>query len=93
MRDDLHKSVPPRTLWAKVLRLARAEASQEELRDALTLAVRKDAGWIMLPWGQAFERALDLGSSDFFAQEKVREELKGMALTLAFSAAAAPVNG
>ena len=64
MRDGLHKSVPPRTLWAKVLRLARAEASQEDLRDALTLAVRRDAGWIMSPWGQAFERAMDLGSSE-----------------------------
>ena len=78
MRDDLHKSVPPRTLWAKVLRLARAEASQEDLRDALTLAVRRDAGWIMSPWGQAFERAMDLRSSDFFAQDKVREELKAL---------------
>ena len=78
MRDDLHKSVPPRTLWARVLRLARAEANQEDLRDALTLAVRRDAGWIMSPWGQAFERALDLGSCDFFAQDKVREELKAL---------------
>jgi len=78
MRDDLHKSVPPRTHWAKVLRLARAEASQEDLRDALTLAVRRDAGWIMSPWGQGFERALDLGSNDFFAQDKVREELKAL---------------
>ena len=81
MRDDLHKSVPPRTLWAKVLRLARAETSQEDLRDALTLAVRKDAGWIISPWGQAFERALDLGSSDLFAQDEVQEELKALMAT------------
>ena len=81
MRDDLHKSVPPRTLWARVLRLARAEATQEDLRDALTLAVRRDAGWIMSPWGQAFEQALDLGSCDFFAQDKVREELKALMAT------------
>lgn len=81
MRDDLHKSVPPRSLWARVLRLARAEATPEDLREALTLAVRRDAGWTMSPWGQAFEQALDLGSCDFFAQDKVREELKALMAT------------
>lgn len=81
MRDDLHKSVPPRTLWAKVLRLARDDASQEDLRDAITLAIRRDADWITSPWGRAFEQALDLGGSDFFAQDKVREELKALMAT------------
>lgn len=82
MRDDLHKSVPPRTLWAKVLRLVGNDASKEDLRDAITLAIRRDANWITSSaWGRAFEQALDLGNSDFFAQEKVREQLIALLAT------------
>ena len=75
MRDDLHKSVPPRTAWARVLRLACEHASDEELRDATVLAIREGADWLTTPWGQQFERALDLDSRDLFAQDRVREEL------------------
>ena len=78
MRDDLHKSVSPRTAWARVLRLVCEHASEEELRDATVRAIRKDAEWLMAPWGQKFERALDLGSSDLFAQDRVREELTAL---------------
>ena len=76
MRDDLHKSVPPRTAWAKVLRLACAHAGDTELREAIVKAVRKDADWLGTSWGQQFESALDLGRNDLFAHEKVRAELK-----------------
>jgi hypothetical protein len=78
MRDDLHKSVPTRPAWARVLRLACKQASEDELRDAIVRAVRKDAEWLMEPWGQQFERALDLGDSDLFAQDPVREALTAL---------------
>ena len=78
MRDDLHKSVPPRTSWTKVLRLACEHASDEDLRDAVTLAIHRDADWLTSPWGRDFERALDLGSSDLFAEDKSREELNAL---------------
>lgn len=75
MRDDLHKSVPPRTAWSKVLRLACNHADIDDLRDATVRAVRHDAEWLGAPWGQQFQRSLDLGSSDFFAADRMRAEL------------------
>ncbi|SOD24079.1 hypothetical protein SAMN05518800_1211 [Variovorax sp. YR752] len=81
MRDDLHKSVPPRTAWAKVLRLACERADANELTEATVRAVRQDAQWLATSWGQRFETALNLGRDDLFAQERVRAELKGLMST------------
>jgi hypothetical protein len=75
MRDDLHKSVPPRTAWAKVLRLACNHADSQEVQDALVRAIRKDADWLTDPWGRKFQDVLELGRGELFARDKVREEL------------------
>ena len=75
MRDDLHKSVPPRMAWARVLRLACAHANEAELREAIVRAVRSDAEWLGTPWGLQLERAFDLGRNDLFAEAKVRASL------------------
>lgn len=78
MRDDLHKSVAPRTAWAKVLRLACEHASEDDLRDAIVRAVRKDAEWLATPWGKQFEDVLERSNSDLFALDRVREELTAL---------------
>ncbi len=81
MRDDLHKSVPQRTAWARVLRLACQHAAQDELLDAMVRAIRKDARWLSAPWGKQFEATLDIGATDMFSHEKVREELLALAVS------------
>jgi hypothetical protein len=81
MHDDLHKSVPPRTAWARVLRLACAHASASELREATVNAVRRDADWLATPWGHQLNSVLELGRNDLFAQERVRAELKKLQAT------------
>ncbi len=75
MRDDLHKSVSPRTAWAKVLRLACQHAAKDDLVDAMIRAIRKDAVWLREPWGKRFEATLELGTSDLFSHERVRDGL------------------
>lgn len=76
MRDDLHKSVRPRTAWGKVLRLACQRAAEDEIVDAMVRAIRKDAAeWLSGPWGRQFETTLELGTTDLFLHEKVRQEL------------------
>ena len=79
MRDDLHKSVPPRSAWAKVLRLACNHADAPDVQEALVRAIRKDANWLSGPWGQKFQEVLELGRGELFAQDKVREELMMLA--------------
>ncbi len=78
MRDDLHRSVPPRTHWARVLRLACNRASEEELRFATTLAVRRDTEWLETSWGGKFTATLERSSNDLFPQEQLRAELNGL---------------
>lgn len=75
MRDDLHKSVPPRSAWAKVLRLACKHADAHDVQDALVRAIRKDADWLTERWGQKFQEVLELGRGELFARDKVREAL------------------
>jgi hypothetical protein len=81
MRDDLHKSVAPRNAWGRVLRLACAHASANELREAIVRAVQKDADWLATPWGHRFNSVLELGRNDLFAQDRVRAELKELQTT------------
>jgi hypothetical protein len=76
MRDDLHRSMPPRAAWRKVLQLACSHASASELQAAIVRAVHKDADWLATHWGHRFISVLDLGRNDLFAQERVRAELK-----------------
>lgn len=78
MRDDLHRSVPPRTHWARVLRLACSRASEDELREAMTKAVRRDTDWLGSPWGIQFESTLERSSCDLFPNEQLRAELNSL---------------
>lgn len=55
MRDDLHKSVSPRTAWSKVLRLACNHGDALHVQDALVRAIRKDADWLTGRWGHCGE--------------------------------------
>ena len=75
MRDDLHKTYPPRTHWSRVLRLAHQQGAEADLTVALVKAVRKDAEWLDTEWGNQFEQALNRGAGDFFAREKAQAEL------------------
>ena len=80
MRDDLHKSVPPRSKWAKVLRLACNHADDPDLQDALVRAIRKDSSdWLNGQWGQKFQEVLKFGRGDLFALDKVRDEFMMLA--------------
>lgn len=75
MRDDLHRSVPPRNHWARVLRLVCSRASEDELREAMTKAVRRDTEWLGTPWGGQFQATLERSGADLFPQEQLRAEL------------------
>lgn len=81
MRDDLHRSVPPRTAWARVLRLACNRGAPDELRDVITQAVRRDTEWLKTPWGISFEATLSRGNADLFPQEQMRIELNSLMRT------------
>lgn len=75
MRDDLHKSVPPRTPWARVLRLAQLPERDPELQVALVRAVRADASWLGGTWGRKLEVVLTESDGGFFVEDRVRHEL------------------
>ena len=75
MRDDLHKSVPPRTHWSRLLRLIQLPPDNPDLQEALVRAVRSDATWIGTPWGRDLEAALLLAEDDFFVEDKVQRKL------------------
>ncbi len=64
-----------------MLRSICRNVEETELKDAIVRAVRKDAEWLSTVWGKQFERALDLGTDDFFAQEKCRSELLALVAT------------
>lgn len=75
MRDDLHKSVPPRTRWARVLRLAQLSEHDSELHVAVVRAVRADASWLGDTWGRKLEAVLTMSDGGFFVEDSVRHEL------------------
>lgn len=75
MRDDLHKSVPPRTPWSRVLRLAQLSERDSELSVAVVRAVRADASWLGSTWGRQLEAVLTKSDSGFFVEDSVRHEL------------------
>lgn len=78
MRDDLHRSVAPRAHWARVLRLVCSRATEEELREAMTKAVRRDTEWLGTPWGSQFQATLERSGGDLFPQDQLRAELNGL---------------
>lgn len=79
MRDDLHRSVAPRSAWARVLRLANEQSSPEELKDLLVRAVRHDADWLATPWYHQFAQTLDHGRGELFGDvEGMRARLTAL---------------
>ena len=78
MRDDLHKSYPPRHAWGRVLHLAENGAPAHELSSAIVRAVQKDADWMLSGWGRAVERALEMAGQDMFAREKAQAEMRAL---------------
>ena len=75
MRDDLHKSVPPRTAWARVLRLVQLPERDSDLQAAVVRAVRADAPWLGDSWGRELDAVLSRSDGDFFVEDSVRPDL------------------
>jgi len=76
MRDDLHRSFPPRHHWGAVLRGASGRVSEPEMIHLIVRAVRKDASWLESDWGAALTKALDDAGADIFGREKVEADLR-----------------
>lgn len=78
MRDDLHKSYPPRHAWGRVLRLAENSGPADELSRAIVRAVQKDADWMLTGWGRSVDRAVAMAGEDMFARERAQAELRAL---------------
>jgi hypothetical protein len=74
MRDDLHKSVPPRSAWAAALRGA-SKATDARLIQQTEIAIRKDANWLTSSWGRELIEVLDQGTGQMFVAERMREQI------------------